>query len=230
MKKKIKLTKEQIQRVESYLNDRKVYYIDIRFEILDHIISDIEFLIENKNISFEVASKEVSEKWNKILKRSSSFWLGLGNYGPDILIKKCLKIYKPLFLKSILVILIVMAVAFGFKEKFNYSLASYKNDILLFISLGWLIYVGYIIYWYFRMKKGKVNSSYSFLFYKQIAPTIFSAIIFSPFINDNYFTKENEFSYLMLVMLLVFFTSFLNGRFLYKKHLEAVSKHILSLN
>ncbi|MFT5214842.1 MAG: ribosomal protein S13, partial [Patiriisocius sp.] len=38
----MELTKEQIHKVAHYLNVKHITYIDLRMEVLDHIVSDIE--------------------------------------------------------------------------------------------------------------------------------------------------------------------------------------------
>ncbi|WP_170063268.1 hypothetical protein [Polaribacter porphyrae] len=38
----MEITKEQIQQVENYLDKKGLHYVDVRLEILDHIILDIE--------------------------------------------------------------------------------------------------------------------------------------------------------------------------------------------
>ena len=52
----MKLTQEQIQEIEYALNKRGLDYIDLKYELLDHIATDIEQLMtEDKTISFDEA-------------------------------------------------------------------------------------------------------------------------------------------------------------------------------
>ena len=226
----MKLTKEQVQKIEGYLNNKKVIYIDIRFEILDHIISDVEFIIENNNSSFEDAFSEVKLKWNKSLKNTSSFLIGLANEGPSILINKCLRIYKPFFYKSLLVISIVSVVFYSVNKSFNYSLANYKESISFVISIALSFYIVLAVYGYIKIKIKKVNSTYSFLYYKQIFPNLMLAIFQLPLIRDHYLTNENELSSMMFAMLFLLFIIALAGSYLYKKHLKVVSQNKSILN
>ena len=55
----MKLTKEQIQEVEGYLKNKDVDYIDLHFEVLDHISTDIENLIIEKQFDFNGAFDEI---------------------------------------------------------------------------------------------------------------------------------------------------------------------------
>jgi len=49
----MQLTKNQIKRIDDLLISHEFEYIDIRFEILDHIASDIENNIEDINYFFK---------------------------------------------------------------------------------------------------------------------------------------------------------------------------------
>ena len=72
----MEITKEQIHQIETYLQKRKVDFIDIKIEILDHMISDIEGLLQ-KNYSFENAFKINTLKWEKHFTERSSFYFGM---------------------------------------------------------------------------------------------------------------------------------------------------------
>jgi len=230
MKKKITLTKEQISEVEDYLTNKKVKYVDVRFEILDHIILDIEFLIKNKKITFKEAFEDIKIKWNKNLKSRSNWLIGYGNYGPSIFINRCLEIYKPLLYKILLSMVVFIAVLYSVNKSFNYSLFNFKKGISLTIFIGLLLYIGLVLFWYIKMKLRKVNTAYSYLYRKKIMPNLFSVLIFNPYINNSFITQENKFNVIMLTMLFLFFLTALEGRYFYKKHLELVFRYKSILN
>ena len=52
----MELTKEQIQQVERYLDKKNFDFIDLKVEVLDHMVSDIESFLVN-NYTFENAFK-----------------------------------------------------------------------------------------------------------------------------------------------------------------------------
>lgn len=70
----MEITKQQIDKVEKYLENRQFDYIDLKYEVLDHMISDIEKHLNN-NISFENAFKITVLKWNKHFEETYSFIL-----------------------------------------------------------------------------------------------------------------------------------------------------------
>ncbi|AMC11248.1 hypothetical protein Lupro_08265 [Lutibacter profundi] len=221
----MKLTKEQIKQVENYLTKKGIKYIDIRFEVLDHISTDLEYLIEHNNYSFGDAFKEVTIKWNKSFKKTSSLLLGYSSNGPKMLIKKCIKIYKPLFVKSLILVFLFIAIGYSVNYYFEYSLINYKNVIHQFIYLALILYCGIILFWYIKIRLGKANTTFSYLFRKRIIPNLFSVFIFMPYLNDSYITRENKLSVIMFAMLFVFFLTFLGARYFFKNHLKAVSNY-----
>tara|TARA_R110001583_G_scaffold103863_3_gene251132 strand:+ start:20847 stop:21590 length:744 start_codon:yes stop_codon:yes gene_type:complete len=70
MKKKITLTKEQITYIDNYLKYHKIKYWDVRIELLDHIVSDVEDRM-NKKMSFDDALIEAHKSFGNSMKM---FW------------------------------------------------------------------------------------------------------------------------------------------------------------
>lgn len=60
-----KLTAEQINHIDYVLkNDYSFeHFDDLRIELLDHMASDVELLMQNENLSFEEALPNVLHKW-----------------------------------------------------------------------------------------------------------------------------------------------------------------------
>lgn len=88
----MKLTNQQIAQIEETLIINGLIYEDIKLEVTDHIASEIEEKICNEKSSFEVAFKEVFNKWKPELKPSFSGLIGFTN--PRIMTVKCHKIVK----------------------------------------------------------------------------------------------------------------------------------------
>jgi hypothetical protein len=84
----MKLTTEQIAKIEETLVLNGLIYDDIKLEVTDHIASEIEAETEEKEISFETAFKKAFEKWRVQLQPSSSFWVGLIYSAPGIVMKR----------------------------------------------------------------------------------------------------------------------------------------------
>lgn len=69
----MEITTEQIQQVETYLTKKNFDFIDLKVEVLDHMISDIESLL-TKKYSFEDAFRITVLKWEKYFEETSSFY------------------------------------------------------------------------------------------------------------------------------------------------------------
>ena len=100
------LSKQQLQRVAHYLNVKGITYIDLRMEVFDHIVSDIEAKMIAENLDFETTFYSVTDKWNKHLKQESSFYFGLTYSLPKIVLNKAKKVYKKWFFLPVMAYLI----------------------------------------------------------------------------------------------------------------------------
>ena len=61
----MKLTTEQIAKIEETLVLNGVVYEDIKLELIDHIASEIENNIGENNILFEAAFYQTFENWKQ---------------------------------------------------------------------------------------------------------------------------------------------------------------------
>ena len=85
----MKLTNEQIAIIDQTLMDKGVIYDDIKLELLDHIVTDIELETEESN--FDVAFSKAMFKWKRELEEiypSGKF------PGPRIVMEKFSSFYK----------------------------------------------------------------------------------------------------------------------------------------
>jgi len=217
----MELTKEQIQRVERYLNAKKVHYIDIRVELLDHIVSELENNID-ENTSFEEAFNNTTKKWNTLLKNSSSVYLGYAYVKPKIVIDKMKKHGKPHIIKILLTFLL-MILFISLKLEVTTSHAQTINFLAKFFiyTVSFIIGLGYILIW-----QSKQKTSYRFLYKTQVLPyVLFPIMLFGDFL-----TKEGNIDLVKIGMLL--FVAFIIqlGIKLYKNHFLAVKKYACKWN
>lgn len=94
----MKLTTSQIAIIEETLVLNELIYEDIKIELTDHIASEIEILLDEKEINFEDALKTVFEKWSPELKPTTSFWTPNYMKLPRIVLNKYKVEYKKQFL------------------------------------------------------------------------------------------------------------------------------------
>lgn len=209
----MQLTKEQILKIEKYLDTKGVNYIDFRIEIFDHIVTEIEDKID-KNSNFEVTFNEVTNQWNRYLNKTSSFNLGWTYYAPKVVIKKAEKIYRKKYVPTILLVVIPL-ITFMFL-----NLELYKEIFTKLISNLFLI-------------SSITTALFSFIIFKTLTETtktVYSFIIRTKamYIGILLFTIIISFFkvYLFELFLLCFF-DFIYVVFLYKKHLTEIKKYEL---
>lgn len=205
------LSKDQIQQVENYLTQKGLKYIDIRYEVLDHISSDIEQMMETRGLSFENASDIVFLKWNRNFVSRSNIWIGLIYSGPKIFIDHSVIIYKKFILK---IQLIVFAVIIGLGKifvHFNTLWINYEQQLTYFFKTIAAIILIVVLYWFYQIRKTKLNTSYSFLFTRNILP-------FGLFFGTMSLLSEGN---LMLLTFIIY--SSWSGWKLFKHHIKSIS-------
>ncbi|WP_141675512.1 hypothetical protein [Formosa haliotis] len=94
----MKLATNEIKQIERYLDAKGIVYVDLRFEILDHLILQIEEEINNSCVDFESAFLQVTKQWNAHFNYSSSLLFGLSFSAPKLILDKAKKIYLKYFI------------------------------------------------------------------------------------------------------------------------------------
>lgn len=212
----MKLSKDQIQQIEAYLTQKGLKYIDVRYEVLDHMVTDIEQLMELKDQSFSKASENVFAKWNKNFVTRSSFWIGSGFSGPKIFIDNSITIYKKMIFKIQLIAFTVI-IGFGnFSNYFKILQSDYSQEITLVFKTAAAISMPLLLYWFYQIKKTKLQTSYSFLFTRSV---LISALMFG--VLGLLLSEGNS----MILAFIVF--GLWSGWLLYKNHMKSVSNYSL---
>lgn len=220
----MKLNEKQLQQVKDYLKNKDVEYIDLHFEVVDHIASDIETKMKISKLDFETTFEKVKEKWKKQLSLKSSFWIGSQNYKSRILIDKCIKIYRPLVLKSVIAATIVLAFIYGMMKFLDINIINFWAIYKLIVLITFLYFTSSLLFWRYKIKKMKFKTSYSFLFQKQV----FVNIYFSLFIIGQLFSSDAEsFDFFEVIVLASIVLINILGKIIYDKHIETIKKYHL---
>ncbi|MGB1043114.1 MAG: hypothetical protein ACPGU6_06950 [Tenacibaculum sp.] len=218
----MQLTKEQIQRIEAYLNIKQVHYIDVRIEILDHMILDIENLLLQE-YSFEDALKITISKWNKNLDTTSSIYLGHAYVKPKPIIEKLKGTMKKHAIIMWVIFIISMIAMALFKLEIKLPNSNFYDALaksVLYASSVILLIIYFLIY------KTKQKTSYRFLYESQVLPIVIFSFLFGTTMLD--FNGSIEFLKVMMVAYGI--TAIPFGIKLYKKHLFAVKQYTLKCN
>lgn len=134
----MKLTTEQIQVIAETLDLNGLVYEDMKWELLDHIASEIENKMCLENCSFEETYKAVFENWKEQLRpKTYDFLFGYNLIGPRIIMDKMAsnKISE-LKLIGISVFTILLIIIGVYKFTNNKELLNYFEHFLAFLATG----------------------------------------------------------------------------------------------
>jgi hypothetical protein len=215
----MELSKEQIQQVENYLNSKNITYIDLRTEVLDHIVSEIEDKIIENEVTFHHAFAIAKQNWNPKLEEATSMFFGVGFSAPKIVIQKAKKVYwkQYVFLLASYFLPFLLLTYFNFKIQNPTEYSSF----ILFKGVTILSFVAFIYMLVFR--NYKLKTTYGFVLKSQSLSAFIGLIVLAIF-----FTKLKELNGINIGIFCTFiYTTFSYFHF-YKKHQEAIQKYKIS--
>lgn len=202
----MKLTTEQIAKIDETLVLNGLIYEDIKLEVTDHIASEIEATMNDNNISFEVSFKQAFENWKVQLRPSSSFWLGVKNVAPKIVIEKWELIHRkqnPTIIQFAFFITIIIGILKVFSTENipeNISLITRWFCLALWVFIATIR----IIMW-----KSKHKTLYSFIFKKRSRVPLNFLVLISLGLFPNRMVEINsilETTVVFVVILVILFS------------------------
>ncbi len=163
----MKLTTEQINQIDTFLERNDVKYLDIKLELLDHIASQIEALISDQNSSFEEALTIITTHWKPRFRSSTSFLIGLFYSFPQIVLDRLLARMKKYHLFIFCFSVFIYIPMFYYKVHFHSFLVPFNQliDIITIVSSVVICFIG------IRINIHTKPTSYRFLV-NQSAPII----------------------------------------------------------
>ena len=214
----MEITTKQIQQVETYLDKKNFDFIDLKVEVLDHMISDIESFLD-RNYSFENAFKITILKWEKYFKETSSFYFGLHYHESKIVVKKAIKMFRPFYFLYLAVYILPVAFLKLVPIKVAEETASFINGFLVSSASILLAYLFIIV---IKTKLSKVKTTYRFIIKTQYLSVVL--LVLGVFLGA-VFNDEGEMNAVS--------TGFTSGGFavvfichyFFKKHEEAIKKY-----
>lgn len=196
----MKLTTEQIAKIDKTLVLNGLIYEDIKLELTDHIASEIENQLENNQSNFKEVFDEVFNKWEKLLApTSNAAWLGIFILAPKAVVDKMVS-----YSKKQTAYILITAFIFGALIATVISLTQLENISsalnLVLTSLFFLICLVTIVC-VFLIWKSKYKTTYgrlflvrnwlAFLFFYQFNIGRKNSFI----LEINYFWKDNFLMY-----------------------------------
>lgn len=186
----MKLTKENIQFIDTYLINSNVIYVDIRYEMIDHIATAVEEKMNNEKIDFYDAFKNymVSNK-NEILKINKE-----ANSISWIEVKKFLNyLIKPFMIFVALVLLFV----------YNYvDINSYFSEAFTFSNLVFIVYISILT---FQLGYYKLFLKKKYYGIEKTGQILIIIYFLFPFFNNNNLLISVLFLFILIGYVFYFF-------------------------
>lgn len=156
----MKLTTEQISKINQNLIEKGLVYEDIKLELIDHIATDIEVELENKESNFETVCSAVFDKWEVLLMETS---LNIFSNAPKMVIDKISSYSLKQVKFALICCLIFSALMVGITA---IDKDEYFFDTLKLLFSGALIFVFFANFMFiFLIWKSSVKTTYrTFLF------------------------------------------------------------------
>ena len=217
----MELTKEQVEQIENYLSKINFDFIDLKVEILDHILSDIENLII-KSHSFEDAFVMTKIRWEKHFRETSSFYFGIQYSESKIVVKKAIKIFKPFFFLYLTAYVLPIIITTNFSITFSKNTIDFINTSLNTLNI---VFLFYSIFIFIKVLNTKVKTTYRFILKTQYAGILFLLI---SLLKGNYFNDDGSIIPFLISFQIAGFAVTYICSYFYKKHKEAIKKYKIS--
>ena len=222
----MKLNNEQLQSIYNYLNYKELVQLDLRMEVLDHMIVSIENEMEGGS-TFSEAFEEECKKWNPELKPYSSAWLGLIYSGPKLMMQKCVRLVKGLYLKTLILALLISGVLFGVTNILSLTPKNSMIDDLL--GCGLLMVSAILIYIYYTISNNEAKTTHGYFIKINTVGIVLNLFIFNPYINNAFgFSSLESFSFSHIAVYTFLFTHAVLSICMYDKHREFINHKLAS--
>lgn len=191
-----KLNTYQLSRVENYLDTKELFHVDLRNEIIDHISEGISENMFCQQLCFEDAFSIETQKWSNDLQSHSSYWLGIIWMGPKIVIQKCVKHSKTLYLRATLVALATLLFFYITEHLWSEQMLIHVNSLIGIVYIGLFLLLLFLNY---KIERTAYKTSYSFLFKINAISFGLLLVLYNPIISDILsLEKEGSVNYLSL--------------------------------
>jgi len=160
----MELSKDQIQQIEQFLDEKGFHYADLRLEMLDHMMSAIEHKMQH-DFSFESAFVMTKIRWEKHLRKKTSFYFGIYYSNFNIVMQKATKLFRPFFLGYLICYFLPLLILKNTAILVAQPVVELGNQ--LFFVLG-ILGIIYFLYTYVRIKQINIKTTYSFVLQTQL--------------------------------------------------------------
>jgi len=199
------LDKTQIEAVESFIIKSDIDFVDIKFELLDHMVCDIEAIIEEEHISFEDAFNRTVDKWKPYFTESHSFWMGLAYIKPKIVIDKCGALMKKTTLYSLLTALIVASGVWFLSITLSFNLDIIFSNLY---KVRWVLFavsLGLVGYHFWAIQSKKVKTVYGYCYTRQFFLLPLFVLLINPSESTSFWGQFLPLAFLVMYLSYYYF-------------------------
>lgn len=189
----MKLVKQDIKNIDTYLKDKGIKHIDVRYELMDHLISEYEAMENQPDLERFLSTKI---KWCKAVSKKKEKTIQ-SKFQDDL----WLRLLK--FLKSVWFYIAVLC----YFSLINYGLSVYGDigtyKYLSFLFIGTTaVMMAYYFYRYYNLGLGRKLLSGSFLLQAITGPQLFLSLL----VLLQEFFIENSFLFFIYIGLAIMFS------------------------
>lgn len=178
------LTKEEVQFLKAFITKKDVVFLDFKDEVLDHMSCEIEWLMQERDMSFSAAFTIVKNKWELALKPTFSMWYA-AMAAPKLLLKKSERVMHLAMRHVLIVTLVLSSILYGVRVFFGYSVNVFNSNYIYILLL--VIITIHSAYHLRQIASWKAVTTYSYcykhLFY--LAPICLLLILINEVTNTN---------------------------------------------
>lgn len=154
----MKLSKEEIEKIDVILGNLGLDFLDFKLEIKDHIATQTEDLCEKDNISFEEALPKVLKEWETSLVLKESIWISNKRCFSAVVLNAIKKRY-------IIYSSITLPVIIGISSFYLFNIKEFETaniKFLMFILSTVLFLTLFGLRYFILLNKQETSYSYEF--------------------------------------------------------------------
>ncbi len=211
----MELTTKQIQEIDNRLKKDGVKYWDIRIEMLDHVVTDIEENSRTEDFKMELTNSLMRAGWlGELVKVNAEGWQNTNKKYRKEYHKEFINFFKNS--KNIFILLIFISFLYFASEYLTLKLFKKLNFILLIISAIPFFFLA--IKQLFKKYGKSVNLDYGTFYFS------FALLMINLPLQLLKYTSETNQKILLLIFIPIYFIATYSGYRIYKKAISKVEK------
>lgn len=218
------LNKAQSQEIEKYLETKGVFQIDIRLEVLDHIVTGVESSMQNEGLDFSTSFKQEQLKWESELGSYKLARYQIDFKTPKIVLRRYWHVVRDMYFNTLVMTAITVLLSIIVLERHIVPETLINGGIGYFYTAA-LLLLGMM---FLKLMFEDKNTVDKMMFKATIGYFVAWLVVFNPLVSEWYWVRpEQEFmlSFLCIHSFLVCFS--FNFIYFYKNHRKKVKLYAL---